>query len=104
MFKKLAQDPNPPNAGLQSSIEHLRDWAEDAIVGDARARRNSAVHHHYEKWPYKAKATWILDEVTVRGEKSAYAGPLDVHSYCATFVRKLALLERAARALERAAS
>ena len=101
LFKKLEQERIHVGDGLQLSIEHLRKWVDEAIVGDARARRNSAVHHHYEKRPYKAKATWMLDEVSVRGEKSPYDGPLDVHSYCATFVKKLPLLEKAARELVR---
>jgi hypothetical protein len=72
-------------------------------VRDARARRNTAVHH-YEKRPYKPKGTWMLDEVTIRGEVSPYHGLLDVHSYWATFVEKLASLEKAARSLQRAGS
>ena len=46
----------------------------------------------------------MLDEVTIRGEVSPYQGLLDVHSYCATFVDKLAPLEKAARSLQRADS
>jgi hypothetical protein len=42
----------------------------------------------------------MLDEVTNRDQVSPYDGPLDVHSYCANYVDKLALLEKAARALE----
>jgi hypothetical protein len=71
---------------------------------DARARRNSAVHHHYEKRPYKPRGTWMLDEVTIRGEASPYQGPLDVHSYCATYVETLTLLEKATNSLQRVGS
>lgn len=104
LLKKLAHEPLPALDELESCIQHLRDWAEEAIVRDARARRNTAVHHHYEKRPYKPEGTWMLDEVTIRGEVSPYQGPLDVHSYCATFVEKLASLEKAARSLQRAGS
>ncbi len=102
LLKTLEQKAVPARDGLEPSIRHLREWAEEAIVRDARARRNSAVHHHYEKRPYKPKGTWMLDEVTIRGEVSPYQGLLDVHSYCATFVDKLASLEKAARSLQRA--
>jgi hypothetical protein len=101
LLKRLAQEPVPARDELEPSIEHLREWAEEAIVRDARARRNSAIHHHYEKRPYKPEGTWMLDEVTIRGEVSPYQGPLDVHSCCATYVEKLSLLEKAARSLGR---
>ncbi len=100
MLKKLAQEPIPAREKLEPSIQQLCEWAEEAIVRDARARRNSAVHHHYEKRPYRPKGTWMLDEVAIRGETSPYQGPLDVHSYCATYVEKLALLEKAASSLQ----
>jgi hypothetical protein len=100
LLQRFAQDSFPAPPEFASCIQHLRDWSGEAIVRDARARRNSAVHHHYEKRPYKPKGTWMLDEVTIRREVSPYDGPLDVHSYCATYVDKLALLEKAARALE----
>lgn len=104
LLKRLAGESTPARAPFESCIQYLRDWTDEAIVRDARARRNSAVHHHYEKRPYKPKGTWMLDEVTVGDGPSPYRGPLDVHSYCATYVDRLALLERAARALERATS
>jgi hypothetical protein len=104
VLTKLAQEPIPARDELEPCIQHLREWAEEAIVRDARARRNSAVHHHYEKRPYRPKGTWMLDEVTIRGEVSPYQGQLDVHSYCATYVEKLASLDKAARSLQRAGS
>ena len=50
---------------LPTISKRFREWTSEAIVGDARERRNSAVHHHYEKRPNKVEATWVLGEVTV---------------------------------------
>jgi hypothetical protein len=104
LLKRLEKTSVPSRDEFESCIQRLREWTEEAIVRDARARRNSAVHHHYEKRPYKLQGTWMLDAVTIRGEVSPYQGLLDVHSYCATFVEKLASLEKAAQSLQRAGS
>jgi hypothetical protein len=97
LLKALADDGADPTE--LESTQYLREWAQEQIVRDARLRRNSAVHHHYEKRPYKPEGTWILEKANPRGEESPYEGPLDVHSYCATYVEKLDLLEKAVRSL-----
>ena len=86
-------DPEPFTA-------HLRTWVTIPIVIDAHKRRRDAVHHHYEKRPYKALGTWLLEPQTVNGTPSPYDGPLDVHAYCAAYVNTLDLLEETARQLE----
>ncbi len=90
------------DAGDQREIllVHLREWVSTPIVIDAHKRRRDAVHHYYEKRPYKALGTWILEPQTINGASSPYEGPLDVHSYCAGYVDTLTLLEETARELE----
>jgi hypothetical protein len=80
---------------LVPCISALEAWTDESIVHDARKRRNRAIHHYYEKKPYKPHGTWLLKDVTPRGEPSSYHGSLEVHSYCETFVDALAVLERA---------
>jgi hypothetical protein len=72
----------------------FRQWAESAVVRDARRRRNLAIHAHYVKRPYRQELTWLLEPVTVDGQPSPYEGPLDVHSYAAAYAESLDLLER----------
>lgn len=64
--------------------------------------RNRAVHHHYQKRPYRPELTWLLDPVQIGGKPSPYQGPLDVHDYCANYFTALAKLEEAARLVESA--
>jgi hypothetical protein len=81
-------------------LELLRDWTREPIVVDAHRRRNRAVHHYYEKRPYRTELTWLLDAVQVDGKPSPYHGPLDVHSYCANYIGSLAKLEEATQCVE----
>jgi len=79
----------PELGELERQVDAFSAWANEPIVRDARERRNLAVHAHYEKRPYREKLTWLLDAITIRGEPSVYNGPLDVHTYCATYVATL---------------
>lgn len=81
-------------------VVRLREWVSASIVIDAHKRRRDAVHHHYEKRPYKPLATWVLEAQSINGAPSPYDGPLDVHSYCDAYVETLTLLEIAADELE----
>ena len=80
----------PTQIGVRADlVEAFRSWASEAIVRDARARRNLAIHAHYEKSPNPLIRTWLLEAVQVDGEASPYTGPLDVHAYCELYLEKL---------------
>jgi hypothetical protein len=95
LLRIIGRKDAPPTRDLAPCIEALRAWAEEPIVRDARERRNLAVHAHYEKRPYRAHLTWLLEEVTVLGQPSPYRGSLEIHIYSERYVDTLARLERA---------
>lgn len=100
-LRVLDGDAAPTAPDLTPFVEALRTWTAEAIVRDAYARRNLAVHAHYAKRPNHVRRTWLLKPVPVDGSASPYQGPLDVHGYCEAYIGALTRLEQIADACRR---
>jgi hypothetical protein len=82
LLRRLAQEPGPARDEFESGIEHLREWAEEAIVRDARGRRNTAVH--------RAEKQRVISYPETQAERDADRNIQHVHDQCRSIREELA--------------